>query len=210
MHSNVGGGCDDTSISDITLAWMMTQLSEHLTFDPNYILRQQQQNVEYYKAKKLPVAPWACGQIIRSDTGLLNTITGRIVRTPGEYYVVDPITGKPTKTRLTDTCEFIHPSIRYRVQSKGPGISATATSKPNYSYDPFALRGWTYVHPNQPWRDDKALGISVEAQKWDGYGKWIVKRKDGSVTYVVEEKIDEGSDEMTLVDAFVGVEEALD
>ena len=210
VHSSVGGGYEDTSISDITLAWMMTQLSEHLTFDKTYIPRQQEQCVEFYKSKKLPIPSWACGQIVRSDTGMLNTMTGRITRTPGEYYVIDPKTGKATKTRLTNTCEFIHPSIRYRIQSKGPGVCESRTSKPNYSYDPFALRGWTYVRPNQPWRDDKALGIGDEAARWDGYGKWIIKRKNVSATYVVEEKIDEGSEEMTLVNAFVGVEEALD
>lgn len=212
VHSGVGGGYPDTSIADVTLAWMITQLSEHLTFDEDYMLCQQEQNVQYYKVNKQPVAPWASGLIFRNDTGISNTLTGRIVRTPGEivrtpgeYYVVDPRTGKPTKTRLTDTCEFIHPAVRYRIESKGPGIAESQSTTAKDNYDPMALKGWTYIPPNEPWRDDKALGIGPQAQEWDGYGKWMVKREDGSVTYIVEEKIEAKTDEMSLLRAWPGV-----
>lgn len=178
---------------------MITQLSEHLTFDPKYMMRQQEHNVQYYKDKNVPVAPWACGLIFRDDTGLLNTITGRIVRTPGDYHVIDPMTGHIEKARLTDTCEFMHPAIRYRM-SNGPAIAASQTSTPKGSYDPVALKGWTYIPPNQP-----APEIGAEAAKWEGYGKWMVKRKDGSVTYIVEEKIDAGTEEMQLLQAWPNV-----
>jgi hypothetical protein len=206
VHSGVGGGYPDTSIADVTLAWMITQLSEHLTFDPKYILRQQAQNVQYYKDNKAPVATWACGLIFRNDTGFSNTLTGRIVRTPGDYHVIDPRTGKPTKTKLTNTCEFIHPAVRYRIQLKGPGIAESQTSTAKDNYDPMALKGWTYIPPNQPWRDDKTLGIGPEASQWDVYGKWMVKRKDGSVTYIVEDEIEAKTDEMELLQAWPDVE----
>ena len=68
-----------------------------------------------------------------------------------------------------------------------------------------ALKGWTYVPANQPWRDDKKLGIGPEASRWDGYGKWMVKRKDGSVRYIVEDEIEAKTDDMELLQAWPGV-----
>jgi hypothetical protein len=36
VHSNIGGGIEDQGIADITLAWMMSQLKDMITFDNNY------------------------------------------------------------------------------------------------------------------------------------------------------------------------------
>lgn len=99
----------------------------------------------------------------------------------------------------------MHPSIRYRINQKAPGIAESPTSTPKGIFQPLALKDWTYVAPNQPWRDDKALGIGPEAEKWDGYGKWMVKRKDGSVTYIAEEKIERGTEDVELLQAWLGV-----
>lgn len=51
VHTTVGGGFQDTSISDLTLAWMMTQLSQFLAFDPGYLVRQSKANEDLYVAK---------------------------------------------------------------------------------------------------------------------------------------------------------------
>lgn len=47
---------------------------------------------------------------------------GRTKRTPGEYYRVDPETGRETTTPLRDTREYVHPSVRTRLQLHGPGV----------------------------------------------------------------------------------------
>ena len=120
--------------------------------------------------------------------------------------MIDPRTGMPTNTRLTKTCEFIHPAVRYRIESKGPGIAESQTTTAKDDYDPLALKGWTYIPPNQPWRDDKILGTGPEASQWDNCGKRVVKRKDGSVTYIVEDEIEAKTDEMDLLQAWPGVE----
>ncbi|KAH0564840.1 hypothetical protein GP486_001776, partial [Trichoglossum hirsutum] len=40
VHSNIGGGMDDQQLSDITLAWMLSQLDGMLDFDEDYIKAQ--------------------------------------------------------------------------------------------------------------------------------------------------------------------------
>lgn len=37
VHSNIGGGVEDQEIADMTLAWMIQQLSPYLGFDDNYL-----------------------------------------------------------------------------------------------------------------------------------------------------------------------------
>jgi hypothetical protein len=206
-HSSVGGGYADTSIADVGLAWLVTQLSRHLTFKPEYMRDQQKQNEQFYIDNKAPVASWAMGMIQRSDTGMLNTILGRQTRAPGQYYVIDPTTGKPTTQRLANTCEFIHPSVRYRTQQKGPGLVDSAKSSPKGTYEPKAMAGWSFYGPNQSWRDDKSLGISKEAEQWDAHGKWMVKGKDGTATFIVEEDIEPDTAEMELLRAWPGIEQ---
>lgn len=102
---------------------MISQLQPLLNFEPSFILTQQQLNEQFYADLGVPVRSWAMGQIRKSDTGLLNTITGRHVRTPGEYHAIDSATGKPTDRLLANTSEFIHPSARYRMQQLGPGLA---------------------------------------------------------------------------------------
>jgi hypothetical protein len=40
VHSNIGGGMDDQQLSDITLAWMLSQLDGMLDFDQDYVFGQ--------------------------------------------------------------------------------------------------------------------------------------------------------------------------
>lgn len=207
VHSNVGGGYQDTSIADITLAWMISQLGRHLSFDPEYVPLRQKQNEQFYVDHNVPVRSWAMGQIRKSDTGALNTILGRQARTPGEYHATDPTTGKQTDRKLTKTCEFMHPSVRYRIEQKGLGLATSDKDPGQGTYQPVALNDWTYCAPGQPW-PKKELRLSEEdADKWEAYGKWIVQRTDGDATFVVEESIEKGSEEMELIGAWPGVAE---
>lgn len=210
VHSSVGGDYPDTSIADLTLAWMITQLAAHLQFDPQYILLQNQENVAFYESNHLPVASWAMGQIPQSDDGFAYTLTGRQVRTPGDYHATNPKTGKQLPQKLTDTHEFMHPSVRYRIQEKGPGLTKGAsTYMSDTTYAPKALKGWKYFAPYQPWQD-AAKGCETlgdDLGKWDGYGKWMVRKKSGIVTVIVEEKIEPRTDQMELLDAWPAVKE---
>ena len=72
-------------------------------------------------------------------------------------------------------------------------------STPKGRHQPLALKDWTYVAPNQPWPDDKGLRIGPEAEKWDGRGKWMVKRRDGSVRDIFDERIERGTEDMELL-----------
>lgn len=201
VHSSVGGGYPDTSISDITLAWMITQLSDKLEFDPQYVPLQQKQNVEFYKAHNTPVRPWAMGLLRRSDAGFLNTMTGRSLRTPGEYYATNPDTGKKLPRRLQNTCEFIHPSVRFRKDNGGKGLSGSENDTVGQgSYTAAALKGWTFKKADDA--DD------VGGKQWQGYGKWIKDGTNGEL-YIVEEDMYHGTVDTNLMQAWPGVEEKL-
>ncbi|USW53528.1 hypothetical protein Slin15195_G068470 [Septoria linicola] len=187
VHTTVGGGFQDTSISDITLGWMLTQLSPHLAFDEAYLLRQRKQNADFYAAKGTPQEGigYGLGLIKASDTGLLNTILGRKVRTPGEYLLTDPVTGEQIQgSPLTRTCEFIHPSVRYRKLGSG-------------KYDPKPLKDWTYIAEGE----DTPAGIKIDP-KWAKAAKWVRK---STGTYIVEDKIVKGTFDATLAGTWNGV-----
>ena len=207
VHSGVGGGYDDTSISDLTLAWMVNQLTPFLEFDNQYVLNQQKQNVQFYKDKQtkdaqVQIRTWAMGWIQPNDGGLLNTLTGRQVRTPGEYHATSPETGKVLEQKLVKTCEFIHPSVRYRRDADGQGV--TKNWKDHRVYRPAALNGWDFAKSGS--EDAEEIG----GKQWKGYGKWVKKDKSGKVVqYIVEDTIDEGTVEKQMLDAWPGVEQKL-
>ena len=49
-------------------------------------------------------------------------LAGSTARTPGNYFRVDPDTGRPTSKPLRQTNEYIHPSARSRIVLGGPGM----------------------------------------------------------------------------------------
>lgn len=61
------------------------------------------------------------GELYRSHTGIY-LLDGSITRTPGDYYRVDPETGRETSKPLRQTNEYVHPSARARIELDGPGI----------------------------------------------------------------------------------------
>lgn len=196
----MGGGYPDTNISDITLAWMITQLSHHVSFDPNYVPTQRDQNEAYYATVNTPQATraWAMGQIQRSDGGPINAATGKTTRTPGEYHPTDPDTGKDLPRHMRKTHEFIHPSVRYRIEQKGPGLAEDAKDHVGKGlYNPAALQGWNFIPPSE----DTIVG----GKEWAGEGKWYIKHKDGKETYIVEDRILDGTAEMDLLIGWSGI-----
>ena len=61
VHSNIGGGCDDQQLANITLAWMAAQLLPFIDIDTDYILEQDDENDEYYRDRGMRVRPWSFG-----------------------------------------------------------------------------------------------------------------------------------------------------
>lgn len=62
VHSNIGGGYEDQSQANITLAWMIAQLEPFLEFDPDYVLDQYEENRDHYKKKGQKPRPWSFGR----------------------------------------------------------------------------------------------------------------------------------------------------
>lgn len=200
VHTSIGGGYQDTSISDVTLSWMMTQLSAHLEFDPAYLQRQRKLNEEFYDTRETKVPQeargYGMGLIKRSDLGLLNTVLGRQVRTPGEYHLTDPKTGEPIPQLLKNTCEFIHPSVRYRIDNKGRGLANSATDFLGGGiYRPAALKDWDYYPAGS-----EVPGLTVDP-KWTKAAKWV---KKNLTTYIVEDRIEHGSADWLLAESYGG------
>jgi len=137
VHSNIGGGYDDQELSDITLAWMMSQMAPLLTFSNSYIIDQYEDNQEFYRHVHEKPRPWSFGLIVNSMAGLYS-LGGKTTRTPGEYYAVAP-DGTSTDRPLRDTHEYIHASVRIRYVLRGPGMEDKG------EYDPKAMDDWKLV-----------------------------------------------------------------
>ncbi|TVY57918.1 Uncharacterized protein LCER1_G001167 [Lachnellula cervina] len=157
VHSNVGGSYPDAGISNITLAWMISQLEETdggiLTFDPTYLDWLQDMNNKYYIKQKEPIRPWALGKLY--DSAPHNTVKGifaglaPIVRTPGRYHVVDDKTGLQTNISLKNTCECIHPSVRIRMDSGGLGTEEDSKHVSEVSHLLNAVKGLVGLTSNK-------------------------------------------------------------
>lgn len=179
VHANVGGSYADTETADISLAWMIAQLEDFLDFDPDYLIWQRELNVKYYQSLKPPVIrPWAMGELYDSMTGF-NILGGTKVRTPGQYHVTDPKTGKPSPTLLTNTHEYIHPCVRTRIEKGGRGADNWGVYKPR------ALKGWKLLAPGE--KGDKATGMAD--QDVERY-RWVLKAEDGRVVVLPEIELD--------------------
>ncbi|KAJ5298413.1 uncharacterized protein N7443_006533 [Penicillium atrosanguineum] len=149
-HSNVGGGLNDQELANITMAWMMDQLTSiGVAFEEDTIDRLFEESVRYYyhyrqeaqpatentKRKRRtewaipsiydahrPVRPWGLGEIIDPVTGIYH-LAGKTTRTPGMYRYTDPSTGRPTSEFLENTNERIHRSVRIRLSLEGLGYN---------------------------------------------------------------------------------------
>ncbi|KAF2097482.1 hypothetical protein NA57DRAFT_67001 [Rhizodiscina lignyota] len=146
VHSNIGGGYDDQQLANLTLAWMMAQLTPFLEFHRHFIIQQEEENIDYYKHERKRVRPWGFGKIYDSKTGLYNLGGGK-TRTPGQYFLTDPDDVTKSLDRpLMNTHEYMHPSVRTRIRLKGPGVEDDGR------YDPEAMDDWKLVveYPDGP------------------------------------------------------------
>jgi hypothetical protein len=129
VHANIGGSYPDAGISNITLAWMVSQMEDTdggiLSFDSTYLDWVQDMNTKYYLTVPEPVRSWGMGRLYDSTES--KTLTGKaaalepIVRTPGRYCKIDTLNGKQTKEHLVNTNESIHRSVRVRIDGGGLG-----------------------------------------------------------------------------------------
>ncbi|PUU77088.1 hypothetical protein B9Z19DRAFT_988179 [Tuber borchii] len=103
VHSDIGGGWADKEISDMTLAWMMQQLSGFLEFDESYLEKIIESGDLSSKDE------WATGKI-NSETGIKRALNWK-TRAPGMQ---------------DDTEETIHKSVRVRMMKFKPEWSSKA------------------------------------------------------------------------------------
>ncbi|KAK4505575.1 hypothetical protein PRZ48_003538 [Zasmidium cellare] len=137
-HSNCGGSYEDYGMANITLAWMMDQLSgnsrpaakdfdpvDWIRFDDDFIDQCFKHTSKYY-AKHGPegeeYSGWAMGKVYDSNTFPMS-LTGATTRTPGRYPRTDYETGRYSKTQmLQNTHESIHSSVRARMDLGGKEV----------------------------------------------------------------------------------------
>jgi hypothetical protein len=188
-HANVGGSFPDTGIADLTLAWILQQLSPLLTFDPSYIPWQGELNVAFLKNQDPFVdRPWSCGQVYKSGSVFINFLTGTSTRTPGTYCRTNPTTGSPTAVRLRKTHEFIHHSVRVRRALGGLG-----TADSQHYNDPWPLADWTLVPPKGTFAANTSLKQYDKKDLWekeyDDSWKWVKQDADGRMTWIAEDEL---------------------
>ncbi|KAF2280250.1 uncharacterized protein EI97DRAFT_357088, partial [Westerdykella ornata] len=137
-HSDVGGGSDDTQLANISLAWMMSQVEPFLDLREGYLFELEEENERWYRETGQARRPWGFGEIWNSTSGLY-ALGGGTYRTPGLYHAVTPKTGRTTNRPLRSTNEYIHPSVRIRLQLHGPGISDKGIYNPRALTDNYKL-----------------------------------------------------------------------
>ncbi|KAI9824223.1 MAG: hypothetical protein M1832_002030 [Thelocarpon impressellum] len=155
VHSNVGGGYEDTELANITLAWMMSELAPFLTFSRSYFSRQVRLNRQYYVETGQDVRPWSFGEIYDSMKGIY-VVASTEVRTPGEYNTYS----RHLEIPIYETNEFVHASARARIGLRGPGVEDEGT------YDCLALHRWENVVRRR--EVDGELRREIVWEKYDG------------------------------------------
>ncbi|KAL8732945.1 MAG: hypothetical protein Q9181_003751 [Wetmoreana brouardii] len=161
VHSNIGGGYPDQGISNITLAWMMSQLEPFIDFDPDYILDCYDETRMHYRETNQKPRPWSFGKIYNSLTGVY-LLDGSVTRTPGMYCKVDPTTGRATSKSLRQTNEYIHPSARTRLELDGPGKDDRG------AYEGRALDPYKLKYEDNPQNGTRPLAVWVSRSKRKG------------------------------------------
>ena len=64
VHSNIGGGIDDQSLANITLAWMISQLLPFLDISTDMVLDEDEDNDDYFRETRARPRPWSFGLLL--------------------------------------------------------------------------------------------------------------------------------------------------
>ncbi|KAF4867427.1 hypothetical protein CGCSCA1_v013445 [Colletotrichum siamense] len=122
-HSDVGGGLANQQMATIAFAWMADQLSSvGVEFNPEEMTR-------IFRTVDLEVKPrsWALGHISSAGlwTKLADKTVGKLTHV-GEAAHREPglctEDNNPLKSRLKNTNELVHPSVRLRYLYRGLGL----------------------------------------------------------------------------------------
>lgn len=137
---------------------MISQLTPFLSFSPTYLPHQY----DLTAALTTPSQPYSLGRIYNSSTGF-TALTGSGYRTPGMYYAPASSQNKE-KRMLEGTHEFVHPSVRIRIEMGGAGTENKGRYKPR------ALKGWRVVgYPGKyRWVGGEGEGKRVGNQETQG------------------------------------------
>jgi len=138
-HSNVGGSYADQGMADITLVWMMDQLAGHtrpaekeysaldwIQFDDSYIKNFRHLQIDQYQQSDNPAPSfrgWAKGRVYDS-LAFPQSLAGQRVRAPGRYCRADYDTGILTTNLMRNTHEYVHASVRYRIDVGGTPLES--------------------------------------------------------------------------------------
>lgn len=139
-HSDIGGGHDDADLANISLAWMMSQLSPFLAFNPTYLATQRAARRAYLERQHAPPGAykWAAGRLQDSARKLAYLVLGKRWRTPGRYHALDRRTDrKLPESPLRNTCERVHVSVRSRERTGGVNHTGRVEK-----YAPRAMEGY--------------------------------------------------------------------
>ncbi|KAF2843596.1 hypothetical protein M501DRAFT_994577 [Patellaria atrata CBS 101060] len=190
VHSNVGGSYEDSSIADITLSWMMSQLAPWLAFNPNYLRSQHAALQTYLKTTENPKRGWANGKIYNSNE-FPTSLGGSEHRTPCMYHKTDYGTQRPLPDMLRETNEMVHLSVRLRYRDP----KSMAYNDYRVGYRPPALKGWN-CEDGDAFSDD---GIAEDSSKV----KWVYlgDKKEGKGKIMLEDKLGEFELELLNLDS---------
>lgn len=204
-HSGVGGGYQDTGTADISLAWMMDQLSGNpgdelpnlenwIDFKGDYTDYIHQLNSD--SCKENPERrQWGNGAIFKS-LSFPQSLAGRCDRTPGRYNRLDKKTCKRKEgVPLHEPNEYIHASVRARIDSLGEGpienpkgwrlwssfvkiVHKLLGRMGQYFYRPAALQGWV-LKDGHPYHDDVAINTTQTLKGATPWWEWTGKDDKG-------------------------------
>ncbi|KAJ5939544.1 hypothetical protein N7466_002678 [Penicillium verhagenii] len=134
VHGNIGGGAKDPEIADISLAWMVDNLSGMLAFKKvvmdGIIQQHRDARAERISPGRKGDDSWGCDPIVSNFAGIEGAFyrtLGVKDRTPGGYSQ-----GSGKNGNASDTSEYFHPIARIRRTYLGS------------QYDPAALTGFTF------------------------------------------------------------------
>lgn len=185
-HSNVGGTYPDYGMANITLAWMMDQVSgnsrdpskdfdplDWIQFDPKALDVSSKHTRRWYETQDDGGVynGWGLGKVYQSNT-FPQSLIGSAVRTPGLYRETDYVTGKYIDEYLTKTNEYIHACVRTRMDLGGREI------EPKNAFQALLRRIWRSIsfqpmhnlyRPQRPRKGIVAAGPLKDWKLVDGH-----------------------------------------
>ncbi|KAI7125671.1 hypothetical protein KC324_g17648, partial [Hortaea werneckii] len=122
-HSNIGGSYEDAGMANITLAWMMDQLAGNTMEHPEDF---RHHDWIQFDDELLDTWGWARGKIYDSNA-FPQSLAGQKTRLPGRYHGTFYESGNEDPHRLLeDTNEYIHSSVRARIDMGGNGVETNS------------------------------------------------------------------------------------